>query len=248
MQSKVANFWYRTTTVLIRSGVGRVLASIWHRCMPSFPVRRKVFGLDIYFDSRDHPFVWYAARESLEEAENLPETLSKFQGLFWDVGANAGTYSLWMASRGNQVVSFDISPKAISYIRKSAERNGLKNVTGVPRAFSTEAVAYNAPQTATADNQLPSTGQNQGDTKAITYLEAAAQFGVPKLIKMDIEGHEEAFLRSAEFKKWLIDNNVAWVLELHKEAYRDLLWKDRPMVQLSQNLVFFPPTPDRKEA
>src|ERR1043166_4210724 len=107
MQSRISGIWQDVTTVCIRSGVGRSLASLWHRFTPSFPVKRRVFDLDIYFDSRDHPFVWYATRNSLEESENIPETLSKFNGLFWDAGTNAGLYSLFMAKRGNPVVAFD---------------------------------------------------------------------------------------------------------------------------------------------
>jgi FkbM family methyltransferase len=239
MQSKLAAYWLKTTTALIQSGLGRALAGLWHRVVPSFPVRRNVFGVDVYFDSRDHPFVWYVGRKTLEQAENLPDTLSQFKGLFWDVGANAGIYSLWLASRGNPVVAFDISPKAISYILKSAARNGLKNITGVPRAFSVEPVSYQAPLTATAGNSL-AVGTS-GDTVAITYKEAAEQFGIPRLIKMDIEGHEEVFLRSAEFKQWMIENNVAWVLEVHRKEYWDLLWKDVKYVRLHPHVVYFPP-------
>src|SRR6185369_17142539 len=120
MHSPLSRFWFKLTGVLIKSGVGVFLAKLWHRFMPSFPVKRRVFDFEMYFDSRDHPFVWYGNRNTLEEAENIPATLGKFQGLFWDVGANAGIYSLWMASRGNPVVAFDISPKAISYVMKSA--------------------------------------------------------------------------------------------------------------------------------
>ena len=42
------------------------------------------------------------------------------------------------------------------------------------------------------------------DTTAITYKEAAAQFGVPTVIKMDIEAHEPMALRGM---KRLIENN-----------------------------------------
>ena len=207
--------------------------------MPSFPVKRRVFGLDIYFDSRDHPFVWYAQRGALEEHENIPVVLEKGRGLFWDVGANAGLYTLRAASLGMRVVSFDISPKAISYIRRSAERNGLASrVTTVPRAFSVETIKYQPPTTAVADNSLVA-----GEKKmtSITYVEAAAQYGVPNLIKMDIEGYEEVFLRSKEFKRWLLDNKIGWIVEVHKPEYWDLLWKDVKMTRLSVGVVFFEP-------
>jgi FkbM family methyltransferase len=214
--------------------------------MPSFPIQRRVFGLQMYFDSRDHPFAWYANREVLEQAENLPEVLAKFNGLFWDVGANAGIYSLWMASRGNQVVSFDISPKAISYILKSAARNNLKNITGVPRAFSTEPFRYQMPRTASAGNRLSVTSEG-ADATAITYQEAAAQYGIPVIIKMDIEGHEDSFLRSEEFKQWVIKNKISVVMELHRKEYFDLLWKDVDYIRIHDQLVVIQPPAGAKK-
>jgi len=240
MQSRFSSFWHRFTTFCIRSGLGRAGAKLWHTLMPSFPVKRRVFGLEIYFDSRDHPFAWYSPRNMLEEAENIPQTLGQFQGLFWDAGANAGLYSLWMAARGNPVVAFDISPKAISYVLKSAARNGLKNVTGVPRAFSVEPFKYRTPQSAGAGNRLGDASAGDEAT-AITYVEAAAQFGVPVCIKMDIEGHEEVFLKSAAFKEWVIKNRIAIVMELHSPQMWELLWKDVKHTQLSPNIVFIQP-------
>jgi FkbM family methyltransferase len=240
MQFRLSALWLKVANLFVWSGLGRFLAKIWHRCMPSFPVKRKIFGLDLYFDSRDHPFVWYAPRKQLEEHENLPETLSKFHGLIWDAGANAGIYSLWLASLGNQVIAFDISPKAISYIMKSAAKNGLKGVTGVPRAFSVEPLRYHVPKTAIAGNKLGGAA-GQEEAVAITYKEAAEKFGIPVLIKMDIEGHEEAFLRSKEFKQWLVQNKVALVLELHKAEFQDLLWKDVKTTELMPGRVLVQP-------
>jgi FkbM family methyltransferase len=199
-----------------------------------------VFGLQIYFDSRDHPCVWYASGRMLEEAENIPETLGQFRGRFWDVGANVGFYSLWMASRGNPVVSFDISPKAISYLLKSMAKNNLKNLIGVPRAFSTEPFRYKMPQTAVGGNQLQA-ATGVADATAITYLEAAEKFGMPAVIKMDIEGHEEKFLRSEEFKQWIIRNRITLIMELHQKEFWNLLWPDVKQVRLSQNVVLLNP-------
>ena len=208
--------------------------------MPSFPVKRRIFGLEMYFDSRDHPFCWFATRENLEESENIADALATFKGLIWDVGANAGIYSLWLASRGNKVISFDLSPKCISYIQKSAARNGLKNIITVPRALSVEPLRYNAPQTAIAGNQL-SLASSDGNVTSITFKEAAAQFGVPNAIKMDIEANEEAFLRSKEFKDWVFANKIRIVMELHKLEFWDLVWKNAKTTNLHPMVVLIEP-------
>jgi FkbM family methyltransferase len=194
----------------------------------------------MYFDSRDHPFCWFATRENLEQGENIADALATFRGLIWDVGANAGIYSLWLASRGNKVISFDLSPKCIAYIQKSAARNGLKSIVTVARALSVEPLRYRAPQTAIAGNQLAS-GNNGGDVIAITFKEAAAEFGVPNAIKMDIEAHEEAFLRSKEFKDWVLTNKIKMVMELHKPEFWDLVWKDVKTTKLHPMVVLIEP-------
>ncbi len=257
MLSRPSQLWFKFSSYIISCGLGRFLAGLWHKLMPCFPVRRTIFGLQVYFDSRDHPFVWYVNRHLLEEAENLPQTLGKYSGRFWDCGCNAGIYSLWMASRGNPVVSFDMSPKAISYVLKSAAKNKLTNLTGIPRAFSTESFQYETPQTAIAGNRLKSndaavsavtiasygatTGTTSSMTAAITYLEAAEKYGMPTVIKMDIEGHEEQFLKSAEFKQWIIGNKITLIMELHDDRFWQMLWPEVKQTKLSQNMVVLNP-------
>lgn len=241
MQSKASTIWLKTTSAFVQSGVGRFLAGLWHKLMPSFPVRRRIFDFVIYFDSRDHPWAWYADRGTLEQGDNFADTLAQYRGTFWDLGANAGIYSLRAASLGYQrVVAFDISPKCISYVMKSAQKNGFNQITGVARAISIETVTYQPPTTGAANNSL-AIADRTGTIKSITYAEAANEYGVPNLIKMDIETHEEAFLRSIEFKDWIVANNVALVVEIHKKEFWDLLWSDVPNTRLSENLVLIQP-------
>lgn len=241
MQSKASTIWLKATSSFVQSGFGRLLAGLWHKLMPSFPVKRRAFDFVIYFDSRDHPWAWYADRGTLEQGDNFADTLAKYRGTFWDLGANAGIYSLRAASLGYQrVVAFDISPKCIRYVLKSAKKNGYANIVGVARAISVETVTYQPPTTGNANNSLAIADKN-GGVKSITYLEAAAEYGIPTLIKMDIEAHEEAFLRSMDFKQWIVANKVALVIELHKAEFWDLLWKDVPMTRLSENLVLVQP-------
>ncbi|MBX7156821.1 MAG: FkbM family methyltransferase [Verrucomicrobiae bacterium] len=216
-----------------------LIAKIWRYIMPSFLVKRRVFGLKMCFDSRDHPFFWYTTTEFFEQLENVPAIFNSFHGIFWDVGCNVGIYSLRAASLGHRVIAFDISPKAAALVEKSAQLNQLQDkITVVPRAFSLEPIPYVAPKTAIAGNQL-NAQKEIANAMSISYLEAANQYGIPKLLKMDIEGFEEHFLKSSEFKKWIIDHKIIFILELHKKEFWDLLWKDVPMIQLSSHVVKF---------
>jgi FkbM family methyltransferase len=204
--------------------------------MPSFPVRRRIFGLKAYFDSRDHPWVWYGNRQLLEDCENLPEVLSQFRGKFWDVGCNAGVYSLYMASRGNRVVAFDLSPKNIQYLEKSARANRLYDIIAIPRAFSVENLMYREPASGAADNQL--IGDSAGDRIAITYRQAAHIFGIPALIKMDIEGHEIEFLKCPAFKQWIVKNKICIIMEVHGKDLLKYLWPDVKTTPITDRLHF----------
>jgi hypothetical protein len=58
---------------------------------------------------------------------------------------------------------------------------------------------------------------------------------------MDIEGHEEVFLRSAAFKEWLVRNQVNLVVELHRPEFWDLVWKELPSRHLQDNRVLIGP-------
>ena len=219
---------------IITGKAGRFLKSVWYRCMISWPVARRVFGLKIYFDSRDNPFVWFSSTKGLEDDENLRSFLETKPGVMWDVGCNVGLYSLYAASLGWRVIAFDLSPKAISLLQKSAKANGLQ-VTGLAQAFTLEPMAYSIPATATAGNRIdaPADGERAEST---TWRETEKKFGTPNLIKMDIEGCEKDFLESAPFTAWLKQNRITWLVEMHGPACRDALAKHHGTArQLSQN-------------
>lgn len=206
--------------------------------MPRFTVRRKVFGLTLRFDSNDHPFVFHASRRQLEQGEGLHTILPRYPGMFWDVGANAGIYSLFMASLGNRVIAFDCSPKACDLINASAKDNALE-IRTVANAFSYTHFAYPIPMTASPGNSAhPKWELGVPLANSITYLDAAAKFGIPDLIKMDIEGHEEGFLTSPAFAQWLQANQIALVIELHKPSFHQLL--RLPHWELSSRVQFQP--------
>ena len=54
----------------------------------------------------------------------------------------------------------------------------------------------------------------------MTYPEAAQQFGVPNVIKMDIEGQEIEFLGDAGFMSFVKSNNIRLIVEFHDDEYR----------------------------
>jgi len=183
----------------------------------------------MYFDFRDNAVWWARSTDKIERDEAVFDFLPSFKGTIWDVGSNVGIVSLRAASLGHRVIAFDISRKALALLEASAKANGL-SITTVPRAFSTRSFCYDSPSSSDTENAIRESAE--GKERSITFAEAAAQYPLPDLLKMDIEGGENEFIESEEFKQWILQNNIAWVVELHSRDFKTKLWKDCRFVQV----------------
>jgi FkbM family methyltransferase len=214
------------------TSVGATAARLWHRHAPSFKVRRRVFGLTMYFDFRDNAVWWTKDAKKLEGEDRSWEILTHFKGTVWDVGANVGIFALRAASLGHRVIAFEISKKALNLLNLSAKANKLDIIT-VHRAFSIRSFSYKEPDSSDTENAI--TESKEGKSLSITYLEAAKEFPMPDLLKMDIEGGEKEFIQSLEFKRWILENRIPWVVESHSPEFESLLWSDCAFVRLDDN-------------
>jgi FkbM family methyltransferase len=201
------------------SCLNQKLARLWRKTMPSLPIRRQVDGVTVFFNLKDQPFYCFAPSKKIQcsEITALPQTPSKI----WDVGSNVGIFSLKAAQLGHEVIAFDISSKAIQLLQKAAKTNQFIIQT-VENALSVEPYFYTPPNSCHTENK-PTSLRKQNQKQSLTYQEAAAQFGHPHLIKMDIEGGELEFLKSSDFRHWLLENHIGWLVELHHKDYLELL-------------------------
>ena len=103
--------------------LGNFLANTWHRIAPTITVSRKIYGVEVCMDLRDSLYWWGVDPARIEAIEGFEKILAGVQGRVWDVGCNVGIFSLFAASQGNQVTAFDLSPKAILLLQKSAQRS-----------------------------------------------------------------------------------------------------------------------------
>ena len=195
--------------------------------------------MQVCLDLRDSLIYWAVDAKQIEETEGFDRMLEGIQGKVWDVGCNIGLFSLYAAAKGNQVVAFDISEKALALLRKSAQRNSL-NIITVDRAFSVIPFKYAPPANADVQNR-PDEESSKKNKTSITYFEAAAEFGTPTFIKMDIESAEVDFLKSKEFKAWVKQHNITLLIELHQKHYWDLVWQDLPHRQFDSDHVLLNP-------
>lgn len=227
------------------TSIGPLLANTWHRLAPRYTIVKRIYGLDVCLDLRDHA-IWLATTtQGIEKGEGFDRMLRGVKGNVWDVGSNVGVFALYASSLGNNVTAFEISHEAIRLIKRSAARNGLR-ITIVPRAFAVRTFQYVAPPDADTRNKPIEGGVGPLET-SITFKEAEAQFGQPAFIKLDIEFAEVEFLRSAEFREWIRVNRIPILIEIHDPSYWDLVWPEVPSVRFSGSHVLLNPLPEMLE-
>jgi FkbM family methyltransferase len=186
----------------------------------------------MYFDFRDNAVWWTRDAKTLEQADESWELLTRFKGTVWDVGSNVGIFALRAASLGHSVIAFDISKRALELLDLSAKANNL-NITTVRRAFSTRSFRYDEPGTSDTENAIRESPTGSG--QSITFMEAAKQFPRPDLLKMDIEGAEMEFIKSTQFKEWVVQGRIPWIVESHSPDFERMLWTDCTFVQFDSN-------------
>jgi len=143
--------------------------------------------------------------------------------VFFDVGANAGFFTLLAASRvgpAGSCVAFDPDKKNIASIRQQCSLNGFLPVLAVDAAVSdSEGTALFArAHPGAATGHLGHRGlQEESLEVGTTTLDAAAlKYGMPSFIKMDIEGAEGQALRGAAML--LRQRKSTWLIEIHGPA------------------------------
>ena len=126
---------------------------------------------------------------------------------FIDVGANIGFYTLVVASTcpDASVVCFEPNPGNFALLTKNVQVNALRNVRCEPLAVSNEdtvATLYltgshmSASLRAGFDGNVTSTTQVR--TVALDSYLASFPAATPLVIKVDVEGHEEALFRGMQ--------------------------------------------------
>nr|WP_244318562.1 FkbM family methyltransferase [Roseibium hamelinense] len=154
-----------------------------------------------------------------ENAEHqLLDTLIREGCVFVDVGANVGTYSLFAANRGANVLAIEANPETADKLAFNAEANGLANIELVRTAVGEKSGTlslWHEPSNcgfATLVEDL-TTGEWAGDWTARPVgvrplLEVIDQEGLERIdiMKLDVEGFEDRallpFLEQAPRSIW----------------------------------------------
>jgi FkbM family methyltransferase len=131
-------------------------------------------------------------------------------GIFFDIGANIGFYSILMAKRGMKVVAFEPFPKLCDFIVGNVTLNEVRDrVSIVPEALSDSCgvTVYNPPREGNwgvgkifgknLDSSKEVNVVNPSiEVKTLTLDDAVKKYGLPSVMKVDIEGAEYLLLHN----------------------------------------------------
>jgi FkbM family methyltransferase len=125
----------------------------------------------------------------------------KSGGVFYDIGANVGFYSL-LASRliaPGRVYAFEPLPANLVYLRKHLELNRIKNVEVTQMAICDHVgVAQFQTEETRAMGRIEANGNLSVRTSTVDALLEEERIPPPNYIKMDIEGSEFRALLGAK--------------------------------------------------
>lgn len=169
--------------------------------------RRRVFvarGIRMLIDVGESPMM-LARALGLYELRKAAEIRRRLRpgGVFVDVGANQGDFTLLAASLvgpAGRVVAFEPDPDNVAALRENLRLNGFANVEVRAVALADEAGSATLHRSAISGWHSLNEGGNTGGRPPITVaLERLDDLGLTRLdvLKIDVEGAENAVIRGA---------------------------------------------------
>jgi FkbM family methyltransferase len=160
---------------------------------------------------------------------DLVQRLLDGDGVFWDVGANVGYFTLVAATalkhRG-QIIAFEPGKNAYARLTENLALNPYRNIRTFPVAVTDregEAVLHVAGDIADSSASLYPAAQAQAGsevcrTVALDQFVQSEGLQPPDLIKLDAEGAELAVLQGAQ--GLLANSPPLWLMEMEEKNLR----------------------------
>ena len=135
--------------------------------------------------------------------------LIKDDDIFYDIGANIGYYTVILGNylKNGKVISVEPDKSNLRFLKLNIKKNNLKNIIVIPKAVS-DKKGYNTlyvdkvtGRTSSLEKSAWHTSFNIIDESKVeteTMDSLTYKYGVPTIIKCDIEGHELSFLEGAK--------------------------------------------------
>lgn len=180
-------------------------AALIRRFIPDIRMSRDIGdGLKIHASPKKHLHIFRPSRlrNDIQIARKL-SNLTPARGVIFDLGANIGLYSLvFAANRTRSVYSFEPFDEALAYLHENIRLNQLRNVEVHPIVLSDrEGVCRFSIDTVTQSTSHISAADEPGIDLPCSDLDSymsKMNLPMPDLIKMDVEGADEAILRGME--------------------------------------------------
>jgi FkbM family methyltransferase len=143
---------------------------------------------------------WFGEREMIEAVQKM----LREGDTFLDVGSNLGIFTIYAAKAvGPQgmVIAFEPETMAYQRLQRNLEINSLKNVTAFKLALSDTRSMKNlvlGDSGGVAQSAHISDGEGPGEKVQATdfdFLVEREGVSLPRVVKMDVEGHEYAALQ-----------------------------------------------------
>lgn len=152
---------------------------------------------------------------SLPELQALQKSRLRRGALVFDFGAHQGIVAAMLAhSTGpeGKVVAVEASPHNHAVALRNMELNGCTHVEVVHAAVTAEAgwVSFSSGLNGQLDNSSGSFGRQA--VRAVTIDDVAAEFGIPDVVFLDVEGAECLALRGA---RRVLDADTDFFVEVH---------------------------------
>lgn len=189
-----------------------LLRSLFYHLLKNIDTSRKVkySNKRLYFNSGTNLNLFFQREASIEVGiTNNLKSLIKSDFIVYDIGANIGYYTLLFSQIviNGKVIAFEPDKYNFKYLTKNKKLNDLANVTLIGKGISSdigESIFYkdiNTGRTSSLEKDTwhPNATRIQKDNVSITTLdEVSNTYGIPDLIKCDVEGHEVEVLKGAE--------------------------------------------------
>lgn len=155
--------------------------------------------------------------EMMNYAENLLKNNKDFRVCF-DIGANAGLYTLLFSKYAEKVYAFEPLPRNIKYLTRILEINKVRRCSIVPAAVSScSKISFFSEGANCALGKLDTNGTMP--VLVITCDQFFSETGIiPDLLKIDVEGEELNLLEGAE--KLLDQHHPSILLSTHSDQLR----------------------------
>ena len=188
-----------------------LLRFLFYHLLKRIDTSRKVAGFNkrLFFNAGTNLNLFFQKDILIEPGiTNNLRVLIKKDFIIFDIGANIGYYTLLFSQIANygKVIAFEPDKFNFSYLTKNKEFNNLANVSLLDKGISSkigELVLYkdiNTGRTSSLEQDAwhPNATKIQKEKVSTTTLDEVSNFyGIPDLIKCDVEGHEVEVLKGA---------------------------------------------------